>query len=202
MQKTDIRQICKCVGKEEKRREKEVDLRVEKTERGIKNAFIELRSKKPLEKITVRELCQKAQINKSTFYTHYKDIYELSDTLEAEVVESITNSISCRKNMLENPAEFTSELMLAYLAQNSLITILFSGNQSGHLASRIEAAVKEMIFEAYPKYRNDEAKNVILSYCILGGYYAFQGNRNVDEHRLIQIIGEITAKIESVWEKD
>ena len=35
-----------------------MDLRIEKTERGIKNAFIALRSKKPLEKVTVRELCE------------------------------------------------------------------------------------------------------------------------------------------------
>ena len=54
-----------------------MDLRIEKTEKGIKNAFIELRSKKPLEKITVRELCEIARINKSTFYSHYKDIYDL-----------------------------------------------------------------------------------------------------------------------------
>ena len=32
-----------------------MDLRIEKTERGIKNAFIELRSRKPLEKITVKD---------------------------------------------------------------------------------------------------------------------------------------------------
>lgn len=44
-----------------------MDLRIEKTERGIKNAFIELRSKKALEKITVKELCESAMINKSTF---------------------------------------------------------------------------------------------------------------------------------------
>ena len=50
-----------------------MDLRIEKTERGIKNAFIELRSRKPLEKITVKELCESARINKSTFYAHYKD---------------------------------------------------------------------------------------------------------------------------------
>ena len=43
-----------------------MDLRIEKTERGIKNAFIELRSRKPLEKITVKELCESARINKST----------------------------------------------------------------------------------------------------------------------------------------
>ncbi|EKC69722.1 TetR family HTH transcriptional regulator [human gut metagenome] len=40
---------------------------------------------KPLEKITVKELCESARINKSTFYAHYKDIYDLSDAMEEEV---------------------------------------------------------------------------------------------------------------------
>ena len=54
-----------------------MDLRIEKTRQSIVNAFIALRSGKPLEKITVKELCEKAQINKSTFYFHYVDIYDL-----------------------------------------------------------------------------------------------------------------------------
>ena len=104
-----------------------MDLRVEKTERGIKNAFIELRSRKPLEKITVKELCELAYINKSTFYSHYKDIYELSDSMEEEVVRSITNSISHPEYIMENPAEFTRELFLAYLSQNSLTVFKSNG---------------------------------------------------------------------------
>ena len=56
-----------------------MDIRIEKTKTAIHNTFLELRSKKPLEKITIKELCEKAQINKSTFYSHYKDIYDLSD---------------------------------------------------------------------------------------------------------------------------
>ena len=54
-----------------------MDIRIEKTERAIKNAFLELRSRKPLGKITVKELCSLAAINKSTFYSHYEDIYAL-----------------------------------------------------------------------------------------------------------------------------
>ena len=49
-----------------------MDIRIEKTERAIKNAFLELRSRKPLGKITVKELCSLAAINKSTFYSHYE----------------------------------------------------------------------------------------------------------------------------------
>ena len=43
-----------------------MDLRVEKTRRSIINGFLELRARKPLEKIRVRELCEKAQIKLST----------------------------------------------------------------------------------------------------------------------------------------
>ena len=56
-----------------------MDLRIQKTEKAIKNAFLELRAGKPLEKITVKELCGLALINKSTFYSHYDDIYALSE---------------------------------------------------------------------------------------------------------------------------
>ena len=53
-----------------------MDIRIEKTRQSIINAFIELRSHKELERITIKELCEKAQINKSTFYAHYQDIYQ------------------------------------------------------------------------------------------------------------------------------
>ena len=70
-----------------------MDIRIEKTKTALHNTFLELRSRKPLEKITIKELCEKAQINKSTFYSHYKDIYDLSDQLETEVVTSVIEAI-------------------------------------------------------------------------------------------------------------
>ena len=74
-----------------------MDIRTEKTERAIKNAFLELRSQKPLEKITVRELCAIACINKSTFYAHYEDIYGLSEFMEVETITSVIKTISARQ---------------------------------------------------------------------------------------------------------
>ena len=97
-----------------------MDIRIEKTKRSIKNAFIELRSRKSLERITVKEVCEKAEINKSTFYSHYQDIYDLSDKLETEVVESIIGSLNHPENLLKNPEEFTKELYIGYAAKNAL----------------------------------------------------------------------------------
>ena len=79
-----------------------MDIRIEKTKTAIHNTFLELRSKKPLEKITIKELCEKAQINKSTFYSHYKDIYDLSDQLETDVVASVIEAIPNPQNCLED----------------------------------------------------------------------------------------------------
>ena len=107
-----------------------MDLRTEKTESSIINAFIELRAKKPLEKITVKELCQLARINKSTFYAHYSDIYELSDVLETQMVTAVIESLKPASLLFQEPGRFTAELTRAYCAQDHLIRILFSGSQA------------------------------------------------------------------------
>ena len=54
-----------------------MDLREKKTLRAIRTAFLQLRGQRPLEKITVKELCELAEISKATFYIHYRDLYDL-----------------------------------------------------------------------------------------------------------------------------
>ena len=88
---------------------------------------------------------------------------------------------------------------MAYLSQNSLTMILFSGKQRNHFADRIETSIKEMIFEKYPEYRDDAVKNIILSYCIQGGYHAYQRNREGDIHTLISVISDITEMLQPMY---
>lgn len=70
-----------------------MDLRIQKTKAAIKKAFLELRRKKPIEKITVTELSRLAEINKATFYLHYSDIYSLAEEIEDEVIDDILSDI-------------------------------------------------------------------------------------------------------------
>lgn len=92
-----------------------MDKRIEKTQKAIKEAFIKLRAKKPLEKISIKELCEIAYINKSTFYSHYENIYALSDALEYELVLSIISSIPRNFDYtFTNPEVFTREITLAF----------------------------------------------------------------------------------------
>ena len=106
-----------------------MDLRIEKTRCAIRNAFLQLRSKKPLEKITVKELTELANINKATFYLHYSDIYDLSETLERDVVQSCLDGIEHPENIFRNNKSFIKELTQTFVANEQLIKILFEGKK-------------------------------------------------------------------------
>ena len=51
-----------------------MDLRVAKTKNRIISAFLKLRDKLTLEKIKVKDICDEAMINKTTFYKHFREI--------------------------------------------------------------------------------------------------------------------------------
>lgn len=61
------------------------DLRVVKTIEGIKTAFEELICEKDYEKITVKELCDRARINKKTFYHYYETLDALLSEMQVEL---------------------------------------------------------------------------------------------------------------------
>lgn len=65
------------------------DRRIRKTQQAIQSAFAKLLSEKDIKDITIKELCDKADINKSTFYLHYKDIYDCADAFLNIIVDKI-----------------------------------------------------------------------------------------------------------------
>ncbi len=63
------------------------DRRIRKTRQVLRQSFASLLAEKPLEDITVKELTERADINRGTFYCHYKDIYDLKDQIERELFD-------------------------------------------------------------------------------------------------------------------
>ena len=65
------------------------DRRKERTEKEILNGLIALMQEKSMKNISVRELAERIDINRSTFYLHYTDIYDLIEKTENRLVEQI-----------------------------------------------------------------------------------------------------------------
>ncbi|EOO28523.1 hypothetical protein ICM_02466 [Bacillus cereus BAG1X2-3] len=70
-----------------------IDLRVIKTQRAIKNTFIQLIEEVGFEKVNVRKLIERAEVNRSTFYLHYQDKYDLLNKIEDELLEGLKQII-------------------------------------------------------------------------------------------------------------
>lgn len=69
------------------------DRRVRKTKKAIQDVFCEMTKEKKLNQITVKELCARADINKSTFYLHYRDIYDLANSIQSILIQDICTII-------------------------------------------------------------------------------------------------------------
>ncbi len=70
------------------------DQRTRLTKSLIRQAFTELLQQKPMQRITVKELCGKAGVNRSTFYAHYTDIYDLLAKLEEDMVADFQRALA------------------------------------------------------------------------------------------------------------
>ena len=66
---------------------KRQDRRVSRTKRAIRNAFLNLLAEKELEKITIREIADGADVDRKTVYNYYSGVYDILDELENELVK-------------------------------------------------------------------------------------------------------------------
>ena len=122
-----------------------MDIRIEKTDRAIEKAFLELRSKMPLEKIKIKDLCALACVNKSTFYAHYEDIYALSSRLEDKLIADILASVSAVELYPVRTEVLTRELFRAFVQNKTAVNILFADSRQGIFANRIEKGLRECL---------------------------------------------------------
>ena len=105
----------------EKSEDNRRDHRVRVTKMLIRRAFTDLLRQKPLQSISVRELCSKAGINRSTFYAHYSDVYDLLNQIEEEMLAELRVALEpLLRPEAGNPtlAQITNRIFLC-LGQNA-----------------------------------------------------------------------------------
>jgi AcrR family transcriptional regulator len=78
--------------------ENAADRRIRKTKDRIRQALITLLLEKDLKDITVSEIAELADINRGTFYLHYKDAVELFQEIEGEMVEKFSRYVAKYKS--------------------------------------------------------------------------------------------------------
>ncbi|MBQ7715278.1 MAG: TetR/AcrR family transcriptional regulator [Clostridia bacterium] len=70
------------------------DKRAIRTKKAIRNAFAELMKEKDINEITVKNVADRACVNRKTFYNYYSGIYKLIEEIEYDLVSSFDNALA------------------------------------------------------------------------------------------------------------
>ncbi len=118
---------------------KRTDARVRYTQRVLKESLLSLLKEKPINKITVKEVCELAELNRATFYAHYSDCFSLLESIENELVEEFRLSLDHMK-----PLDVSSLIEAIYgiveKNQTACQVLVFGNTGSSVLQRMIDAA--------------------------------------------------------------
>lgn len=119
--------------------QKKTDRRILRTRRMIDDAMMSLLEEKPINEIGVTELCERADINRNTFYCHYNSPLDVLEHLEQTMLFRIAESFSARTSS-EDSTEIT---LLAFSEEKRLAKILLSDHVGNRFSIKIVRAAQE-----------------------------------------------------------
>ncbi|KOR26960.1 TetR/AcrR family transcriptional regulator [Clostridium sp. L74] len=168
------------------------------TKKVIKESLIELLQHKKIHEVTVTDICKKANINRGTFYTHYKDAYDLLKSIEDELFNQILEYIE------ETPVEDYKNILLLKALElidenKELCRILFSKQMENNIMDRIiyvanKAEIDKLI-------SSSKVDDVFLDYFIkysVGGVFSviqtwLENDLNESPQEIVNIINDIIS---------
>ena len=154
------------------------DRRIRKTKAALRHGLAVLTQKKSIKEITVKELVEEVDINRSTFYLHYTDIYTMVSELENELLAQFRHAIDlypptssedemCRFfEHIYNILADNREICIALVGENGDIS--FIRQVENFVAGRIKK-----IFES-GMVKNIYDTKYVFDFCISGGMGLFK----------------------------
>ncbi|MGN7299747.1 TetR/AcrR family transcriptional regulator [Ferdinandcohnia sp. SAFN-114] len=92
-----------------------LDRRKQYTRMVLKDSIMKLLKEKSISTITVKEICKEADINRSTFYAHYSDQYDLLEKIEEEIIEDMITYLNQYDFDKEDETLQMTEKLLEYI---------------------------------------------------------------------------------------
>lgn len=173
------------------------DMRWQRTERHLMEEFGAALATTPLEKITVAGLARAAEINKATFYLHYRDVYDLAGAyVEAQAARVVQEMDDDLGSFFTDPRAFVEALVAIMereigngiadaLAQNGLVP-QFMNSLTQLLAERFQAI--------RPVPRGAEPA-IVISFFVHGTLGALAQHRDTDRATLVDVVSELLIAV-------
>ena len=173
----------------------------EETRKNLIEAFWELYKEKPLMKITVKEITDKAGYNRGTFYTYFSDVYQIQDILKKSLIPEKDMILDPLMSLEKSGGEiFVSfEKTNAYIQENSeKIAVMIGPEGDPSFVHEFKKEIREIIMSyVYEIGIKEPGKfEYIIEYEISALIGIFQlwmeKNEDIDEYALTELMEEVS----------
>ncbi len=153
------------------------DRRAKRTALQIKDTALSLMEQKAIHEITVSEICKTCQINRATFYDHYRDVFDLVQDLQSDLLlelEQLMNTVSPENT----PDDVVSRLFFDFLTEHRrTMTLLLTCEQSQGFVKRLDEKImpffRQKIRQNYVIPEGMERQLQLVMEFAATGYYRF-----------------------------
>ena len=127
------------------------DIRVKRTKKLLRRGIAELAKNKSINKITVKELTDLVEINRGTFYLHYKDVYDLVDSIEDELCEEFDQTVLAvtPDDILHRPIDVLETYFEYFRTHKDIISVLMGENGDAKFVYRFGELMNTKIVEIF-----------------------------------------------------
>ncbi len=143
------------------------DLRVVRTRKLLSNTLIEMMEVQSIEKISVIDLCDKAMVNRATFYAHFEDKYHLLAFALEELKDELYAQFTKVTGRMRTPKEAVRSLLQMavdfFFSNHKHILNIIRCNRNNKLISTIEDSIAQSVRYQLSKFRDTYEIKVPLS---------------------------------------
>lgn len=137
------------------------------TKRLLKDSLFELLETKSISQVTIKELCEKADLNRSTFYLHYQDQYELMEEVENEVSENTAKYLQNVSSNMDTTTYISA--FLGYIKDNaSIFSVLLAQHEYLNFQDTLIRNVLGNLKENLPLSYNGILKDYLFNFMVFG----------------------------------
>ncbi len=177
-----------------------LDRRVRKTRQQLQHCLAVLLKEKKIQEITVREITEMADLNRGTFYLHYKDVFDLLEKVELELLDELDSTLQKYQasDLHQKLSLIFTDLFVCVQENAEMVQILLGENGDLNFVNQVKERVREKclkdwfeLFNSQDSQLFDAFNAFVVSGCLGLVTYWLQNGMKESPKELAQIAEQI-----------
>ena len=177
------------------------DMRWRRTERNLMQAFGDAFKEKPVDRISVTALSREADINKATFYLHYRDVYDLAEAYVRHQARESVERMDYLDEFFSDPKAFAAHFVDDIDRNDDIIRPIVERSFLPLFMDQLTQSLSDRLTDLNRGHSDDLFEQIMLTFIVNGFLSATARFAKSDRETLVTVSGHMLAGIREYGER-